>query len=926
MLQEQLLDYLEVQTAFFDFDNISPVFTAANMALKFGIKRNTASHHLNQLVEEGQVIKINTRPVYFLHRLAFESQFFKVEETVFSSIDGLRELRPSFTRQADIFSLFIGAQGSMARSIEQLKTAVLYPGGGLPFLLTGSSGTGKSYLVRLLHQFAIEQDLIPEDAPFINFNCAQYASNPELLTSNLFGHVQGAFTGATSDKSGAFAAADGGFLFLDEIHRLNPEGQEKLFTYMDTGIIYPMGETKAGRAVKARLAFATTEAIDDVLLTTFLRRIPIRVELPDLEERNQQERLALICSFYIEESRRLDRPLEISAEVVALLKSYRYQGNVGELKNVVKVSAAKAYARSRAGAAVAITLYDLPSQLLGPRQLPETGETAPLKIMQDTVLEQLVLEKNPDQQLIQDTYGSLLKQFEQLRSGALTAQSAEVQMIREIEGLLDQLIFRSDKENRKQLLSFVTDNVREIFARIEASYQVTINGNAVYAIAFYLFKRRAMRWVPDDQEIQQRLGEFLHFVKTKQGELYAFAARILEEIGKKLDLEIFPMDEIILTLYLSALGISRRHQAPRGIIVAHGYSTASSIANVVNRLLGQNIFEAFDMPLDISAEAIAREISLYIERNDVRHGLLIMVDMGSLKEIYRHFDKSLTAPVAIVNNVSTQLALAVGSQLKSAGTLEAIVEAALAQSPTEYELIYPETGKAKAIITTCFTGIGTANQIMKLLTQSIPEALEINVTAYDFETLSRQKNKNAVFDHQEVLAIVGTDDPEIPKIPFISLDDLVSGAGLKRLSEIFGTITDAATILTINDAIVKSFSLERVINSVTILDSAKIIEQVDAFLKHFEYLTGRQIPNDRKVALYIHVSCLIERLVRNAPIQTHGGLAEILQCHGDDLERLREAFTVIEEEYSVVIPESELCYIHDILYKKADTNQKEEEF
>ena len=79
----------------------------------------------------------------------------------------------------------------------------------------------------------------------MTLNCAQYADNPELLTSNLFGHVSGAYTGATQDKVGAFEAADGGLLFLDEVHRLSPEGQEKLFTYLDQGIIYRLGETKA---------------------------------------------------------------------------------------------------------------------------------------------------------------------------------------------------------------------------------------------------------------------------------------------------------------------------------------------------------------------------------------------------------------------------------------------------------------------------------------------------------------------------------------------------------------------------------------------------------------------------------------------------------------------------------------------------------
>ncbi len=79
----------------------------------------------------------------------------------------------------------------------------------------------------------------------MSFNCAQYASNPELLAANLFGYVKGAFTGAQSDKAGAFEAANGGMLFLDEVHRLDAQGQEKLFTWLDRKEIYRVGGDRA---------------------------------------------------------------------------------------------------------------------------------------------------------------------------------------------------------------------------------------------------------------------------------------------------------------------------------------------------------------------------------------------------------------------------------------------------------------------------------------------------------------------------------------------------------------------------------------------------------------------------------------------------------------------------------------------------------
>lgn len=97
------------------------------------------------------------------------------------------------------------------------------------------------------------------------------------------------------------------------------------------------------------------------------------------------------------------------------------------------------------------------------------------------------------------------------------------------------------------------------------------------------------------------------------------------------------------------------------VILAHGYATASSIANVANRLLKNTIFESFDMPLDVTPEAIAQQVMRYLEEHPLASGLMILVDMGSLKAIHRHFDRALSTPVTIINNVSTSMALYVGS-------------------------------------------------------------------------------------------------------------------------------------------------------------------------------------------------------------------------------------------------------------------------
>lgn len=112
--------------------------------------------------------------------------------------------------------------------------------------LHGDTGAGKSYMARQIYEFSVRHGVLPEGAPFITLNCAQYANNVELLSSNLFGYVKGAFTGAYGTSKGLLEAADGGMLFLDEVHRLNNESQEKLFIFLDQGIFRRMGESGGG--------------------------------------------------------------------------------------------------------------------------------------------------------------------------------------------------------------------------------------------------------------------------------------------------------------------------------------------------------------------------------------------------------------------------------------------------------------------------------------------------------------------------------------------------------------------------------------------------------------------------------------------------------------------------------------------------------
>ena len=193
--------------------------SAGELAEMLDLSRANVSSDLNRLWKDGKVEKEEGRPTLFFAKEAKNSLL--LEQT---SLDRLAKTNKS-----------------LLTPVEQAKAAVLYPPRGMHCLILGETGVGKSGFAVLIHEFAVDIGRLDKNAPFVVFNCADYANNPQLLISQLFGVKKGAYTGAENDRKGLVEKADGGILFLDEVHRLPAEGQEIFFTFMDKGTFRRVG-------------------------------------------------------------------------------------------------------------------------------------------------------------------------------------------------------------------------------------------------------------------------------------------------------------------------------------------------------------------------------------------------------------------------------------------------------------------------------------------------------------------------------------------------------------------------------------------------------------------------------------------------------------------------------------------------------------
>ncbi len=224
--------------------------------------------------------------------------------------------------------------GKSPSFLKVMKLAEDYARTDFPVLVTGESGTGKELIAKEIHRFSKRRG-----RPFLVQNCS--AIPDTLLESELFGYRKGAFTGADSDKTGLFEAANGGTVFLDEIGDMPSPLQARILRVLQNGEVKPLGGTGT-RKVDVRIISATNKDLGESIARgefredLFYRLNVLPLRIPPLRERVEDIPL-LLDHFMRREALRLNVPARgISKDVMDFLLSHEWRGNVRELENFVK--------------------------------------------------------------------------------------------------------------------------------------------------------------------------------------------------------------------------------------------------------------------------------------------------------------------------------------------------------------------------------------------------------------------------------------------------------------------------------------------------------------------------------------------------------------------------------------------------------------
>ncbi|WP_162523584.1 sigma 54-interacting transcriptional regulator [Calorimonas adulescens] len=897
--KEKILNFVRESTSRISIDDYKNLkitnLTASFISKSTNISRANVSAILNQLVRDKKLIKIKSKPVYYIDKHTFEES---LNVSLSSNIINIEEFKRLINStndppKRDPFEELVGYDGSLKTQIEQAKAAVLYPPLGLHTLIIGPPGTGKTRLAELMFEFS---KLMGRHEKFITFNCADYYNNPQLLMAYLFGYVKGAFTGADSDKAGIVESAENGILFLDEVHRLPPEGQEMFFYLIDRGEYHRLGDSKT-RSAHLMIIAATTEDPDSALLRTFMRRIPVVIKIPSLDKRAFNEKIEILRKKFEEEAKKLNRDLYIDGDVFKLLSKHNYSGNIGEMTSVVQMACAKALLRTYTSEerVLKIDFSLLPDFIKDNTFIPDSDDSFEFEGFDDIIKISSYCGIKNEAQF--DFYDFIISKIKELQD--LGYDNDE--MVKNINKIIDNYFSKENKPVHEQtftdLKKLVSDNVIQyvvdLKTRLELELGKKFPDNFIYALSLHI------------QSLLERTkkGVYAQNISLNQMEKnypreYGIAKKIVKEMEVNFAARI-PKEEIsFITLFIASNTIKNMGDETVVILIlTHGNSTAKSMAECANKLLNINKIYGFDVSLNMDVLEAFNDVKNLCKKINQGKGILILADMGSLKNFGASITKLTGIPTRTIEKVNMPLVL---EAARKAYFLKEDLDT-IYYSFTDFES--EKKVKNGAIITICSTGVGTASKIKKYINENFPELTQYDIFALD---INNHDDIEKITKNYDVKLIIGSINPNLPGVPFVYVDEF-----FKDKRNVFKKINRNYDVAYSNVYDEIKNDLEELLLYV---NPSKFVQFYKIFVRDIQQELGCDLEDEFVLKLGLHIGCAIERIITNNFV-VYEAKSSLINEEKLLFQTIRESIKYLEEEFDIKFSDDEICYIIEIFKK-----------
>lgn len=885
----EVLEKLDRLTRDLNIDSVR-TFTTANIAAECHVSRSLASQHLNELVRQGLAIKVNTRPVIFLHRHAAERYFrCKLDKLEFASMQDL--LKTVGMDEAHDFDKAIGFELSYGTCIDHLKSAIRYPPHGLPALLVGEHGTGKQLMSELTFEYGVNSGTLPQKARYIHIDCACYEGRDADLEGAVFGE---------GPQSGAQYEAQGGVVYLSCFDHVSAAARERILQRIGSG------DSDEGTDVRPpRFLLSTNRSVDSDVVRAIARRVPILVSLPRLAERGVEERTSLVMHYLRVEGRRVGADIAVSRGALRALVNADFKDNIDGLRSCITNCCASAYL-NRDSETLTIQTYNLPSSVIGHAE-PETDDDRIISGDKDV--------NDPSARAI-GFFQKIIDPVDALDAGEISFTEFFTGAAMSVHAYDDYMNFENQSMNPR--ISSYEQLLGPMVEEVNRAYGIELTRKITRSIAQSLFTQlwsgvNLVKWRQLNTVCIKRALDLL--AKNQPG-----TATVVEQVAAKtkiaLGMELDDLSQLIL--FIEVGDTLRTTGGPRdylGVIVCHGYSTATSIADAADRILRTHVFEAIDTTYDQDVTEIVGQLSRLLERYAHCKSMAILVDMGSLEKINDAVSGLTACDIHIVNNVSTGLALEVGSALIAHADLSGVLDRAGEVCAPGYSIVRGSR-ENDAVAFCSESGIDAADKIRGIVQNSLPGRSNVQLVTCDYSMLAQKGDAAPLFDGYRIRAIVGTMDPGVASVPFVGLEDILYQGSSDALDRALFPLVDPEGVAEFHSNLLRNLTLKSVIESITILNPEMLYIEADRAVKRLAELSGEEIDARRRIGVYVHLCGLIERLVTKNFVDEAPDTDAFERDHADFIEWFREAFADMTRRYRVEIPVSEISYVHHMLHVK----------
>lgn len=838
------------------------------IANELGMLRTNASALLNELVKEGKLIKTSTRPVYY------------------RVLDNIRD------NEEMSFQTLIGYDGSLRKPIQLAKAAILYPNQSLNVLISCKVGCGTTSFAYAMYCFARENGVIKKEAPYVKINCRHFSKNISVLDNELFG------IGHDLNKS-CFMKAKGGVLFLDNVDLLDAKQQSQLYTFLETNMIYSEDGTKSKECKDIFVIISQSPQSN----MQFERIIPVIIELPELKDRSIKERFGLINHFFSNEASHSMRSIEVTSETIRALLLSDFDYNVKELKFEIKAACANAYVRvvRDIHQNIQVVVNDFKNQVRK-SLIKLKNNHIEIEALLDS-RNVLIYDQNDGYQTIDttkhgnDMYLEISKQYNELLELGINDHGISDVITTHIQNLFKKYNYLKSYDsslNLKQLSKIVDSRVIEIvshfFQTSKKELGKNYRTNVFYGLCLHINSIISLK------ESQQRItnDQVVQIIQDHPSE-YAASVQLASIIKDEFDLDL-PVHEVALIAMFLIETEDQTKNNPVLLYILHGETTASSLRDTTNSLTQCYNAYSYDLALNIDTHKAMEEIKDLIMKIDKGQGVIVIYDMGSIKTMLETIEEETNIKIRLINMPITLIGIDIARRCSMESDIDYI-----------YHLTHLEMNKMRnyeeklnqVIVTLCHTGEGGAIQLKRYIDQYSKlnmKTIPLAISAKD-ELIHEVSELRKTYD---IHCFVGTYDPKIFGIPFIPISKIFENSQ-EEIDRILMFEPISSSTFNYEDVyqyLSEQFKYVSISKLKSILPG--IIDELNT-IYHFN--------EDQRVGLFMHMACLVERLLDGKQSVPNIEKQKILSVFHDEYQSLSKIFKPLEKAFHIIIDDNEMTTI-----------------